>query len=205
MTDNNLHNIDCFRFTKSPKETKSLPTNQLINELRLYVKKNYFHLNDQQEPITADMFQIYQVFRPTSNETIHNPPPGLTDTTRLSISQFKELNDNWFELTIESNNQDISIQQIYKQLIMPWYALAIDRDTLQITSSMSTFNRPYHRQYHSKKHISYSLRSDDEDETVKNLNNNFHICWLNMVRKFFHHHLDVVVHVMHDSPSSTWL
>jgi hypothetical protein len=170
LANNNLQNIDCFRFTKSSKESKSLPTNQFINELRLYVKKNYFHLNEQQNQLTPDMFQIYQVFRPTSNDTTHNPPLGLMDTTRLPISQIKELNDNWFELTIETNNENINIQQIYKQLLMPWYALAIDRD-VQISSSMTeslpSYNRPYHRQYHLKKYISNSLRSDNEDENSK--------------------------------------
>jgi hypothetical protein len=170
LAENNVENIDCFRFTKSSKESKSLPTNQLITELRLYVKKNYFHLNEDQDPLTADMFQIYQVFRPTSNDTTHNPPPGLMDTTRLSISKIKELNDNWFELTIESNNEDVNIQQIYKQLIMPWYALAIDRNlhiSSSMTQSLTNFNRPYHRQYHSKKHIPYSLRANNEDENSK--------------------------------------
>ena len=129
MLIDNLQNIDCFRFTKSPKESKSLPTNQLITELRLYVKRNYFNINEQQEyKLTPDMFQIYQIFRPTSDDTTHKPPSGLTDTTRIPISQVKELNDNWFELTVEPNNEDTSIQQLYKQLIMPWYALAIDRD-----------------------------------------------------------------------------
>jgi len=167
LAKNYVENIDCFRFTK---ESKSLPTNQLITELRLYVKKNYFHLNEIQDPLTADMFQIYQVFRPTSNDTTHNPLPGLMDTIRLPINQIKELNDNWFELTIETNNEDINIQKIYKQLIMPWYALAIDRD-LHISSSMTEpltdFNPHYHRQYHSKKHIPYSLRANDEDENSK--------------------------------------
>jgi hypothetical protein len=170
LADYNLQNVDCFRFTKSAKESKSLPTNQMINELRLYVKKNYFHLNEQPEQLTAEMFQIYQVFRPTSNDTTHHLPLGLMDTTRLAISQVKELNDNWFELTIDSNNEEINIQQIYKQLIMPWYALAIDRD-LKITSSMTRslpiFNDPYQRQYESKKHIAYSLRSENEEENSK--------------------------------------
>jgi hypothetical protein len=170
LADNNVENIDCFRFTKSPKESKSLPTNQVINELRLYVKKNYFHFIEQHEKLTPDMFQVYQIFRPTSNDTTLNPPPGLTDTARLSISQVKELNDNWFELTIEPNSEVINIQQLYKQLITPWYALAIDRE-LQSPSSMArslpSFNRHYYRQFHSKKLNSYSLRSDNEDENSK--------------------------------------
>jgi hypothetical protein len=171
LADNYLQNLDCFRFTKSPKESKSLPTNQLINQLRLYVKRNYFHFNEQQQDkLTPDMFQIYQIFRPTSNETTLIPPPGLTDTTRLSISQVKELNHNWFELTVEPNDETINIQQLYKQLIMPWYAIAIDRD-LQASSSMvrslPSFNRHYYRQYHTKKHNTYSLRSENEDENSK--------------------------------------
>jgi len=174
LEDTNLENIECFRFTKSSKESKILPTNQLINELRLYVKKDYFHLNEQQDPLTPDMFQIYQVFRPTSNDTTQNPPHGLTDTIRLSISQVKELSDDWFELTIQSDNEDVNIQQVYKQLIMPWYAIAIDRNlqsssssSSSMTRSLSDFNYPYHRQYHSKKYISYSLRESNDDENGK--------------------------------------
>ncbi len=170
LADNNLQNIDCFRFTKSTKESKSLPTNQLINELRLYVKRNYFHFNDQEEQLTPDMFQIYQVFRPTSNDTTLIPPPALMDTTRLPISQVKELNDNWFELTIDSNNEDLNIQQVYQQLIIPLYALAIDRNfeiSPSMTQSLPIYDRPYHRQYPSKTQISYSLHSDNDDGNNK--------------------------------------
>jgi hypothetical protein len=171
LADDHLENIDCFRFTKSPKESKSLPTNQLITELRLYVKRNYFNFNEQQEDkLTPDMFQIYQVFRPTSNDTTRNPPPGLTGTTRLSINQVKELNGNWFELTVEPNNEDINIHQLYTQLIMPLYALAIDRDLQSpssIVEALPSFNRHYYRQYHSKKHSSYSLRSELDVQNSK--------------------------------------
>ncbi|CAF2420985.1 unnamed protein product [Rotaria sp. Silwood2] len=166
LAENNVQNIDCFRFTK---ESKSLPTNQVINELRLYIKRNYFHLNEQQGTITPDMFQIYQIFRPTSNDTTLTPPSDLTDTIRLSVSKVGELNDNWFELTIEPNDENISIQKIYNQLLIPLYALAIDRD-LQSSSSSSvtpSFNRHYYRQYHSKKHTSHSMRSDSDDENNK--------------------------------------
>ncbi|CAF0879586.1 unnamed protein product [Adineta steineri] len=167
LDDNDVKNIDCFRFTK---ESKSLPTNQVINELRLYVKRNYFNLHEQHKKLTPDMFQVYQVFRPTSNNTVHNPPPGLTGTTRLSINEVKELNDNWFELTLEPNNEGTNIQQLYKQLIMPWYGLAIDRD-LQLSSStprsLQSSNRYYYRQYHTKKHDTFSKRSDNEDQNNK--------------------------------------
>ena len=170
LADENVEDVDCFRFTKSPKESKSLPTNQLITELRLYVKRNYFHLNDEDEQLSPGMFQIYQVFRPTSNDTTHNPPPGLTGTTRLPISHMKELNDNWFELTIDSNNEQLNIQQVYKQLIMPWYALAIDRD-LQISSAMTRslpiFDRPYHRSFASVNHISSTSRSEPDESNNK--------------------------------------
>lgn len=167
-----LHNIDCFRFMKSSKEWKGgLPTNQYINELRLYVRRNYFNFNEQHDQITPDMFQIYQVFRPTSNDTTYNPPNGFKDTIRLTISNVKELNDHWFELTIQPVSHDTDIQQIYKQLIMPWYAIAIDRDLQSSSSSLTepikNLNQHYHRQYHTKKHISYSLRADDEDENSK--------------------------------------
>ena len=170
LPDSDVEDIDCFRFTKSTKESKSLPTNQLINGLRLYVKKHYFHTDDQQEQITSDMFQIYQVFRPTSNDTTLMPPPGLTDTIRLPISQMKELNDNWYELTIDSNSADFNIQQIYKQLIMPWYALAIDREfdtSSSMTQTLTTYNRYYQRQYPSKTQITYSSHSDQDDANQK--------------------------------------
>ncbi|CAF4611962.1 unnamed protein product, partial [Rotaria magnacalcarata] len=61
------------------------------------------------------MFQIYQVFRPTSNDTSKKSLSGLKDTMRLPISQIKELNDHWLELTIDPNNEKITIQQIYQQ------------------------------------------------------------------------------------------
>ncbi|CAF4587642.1 unnamed protein product [Rotaria sp. Silwood1] len=158
LANSDVQNIDCFRFTK---ESKSLPTNQVINDLRLYIRRNYFHLNEQQGEITPDMFQIYQIFRPTSNDTTLTPPAGLTETIRLSVSRVGELNGNWFELTIKPNDEHVTIQKVYNQLIMPLYALAIDRD-LQPSS-----NRHYYRQYHSKKHISYSMRSDNDDENGK--------------------------------------
>ncbi|CAF0748243.1 unnamed protein product [Rotaria sordida] len=166
LAEHYLQNIDCFRFTKSPKESTSLPTNQAVNELRLYVKRNYFHLNEQQQQqgqIQPDMFQIYQIFRPTSNDTTQPPLTGHTDTIRLSVREFRALNDDWFELIIVPNDDSINRTTIYNQLIMPWYALAIDRD-LQFLSSL---NRHYYRQYHSKKHTSYPSRSDNDDENNK--------------------------------------
>ena len=161
-----LDNIDCFRFTKSTKETNSLPSNQLINELRIFMRKSYFHLPDGQEKITPEMFQIYQVFRPTSNDTTHTPPFSLTDTIRISLSHVKDLNEHWFELIVEPNQQEIDIQQLYRQIIMPWYGLAIDRD-LQSTSSsliersLPASDRQHYRQYHAKKHISPSNNNDE--------------------------------------------
>ncbi|UJR27718.1 hypothetical protein I4U23_008995 [Adineta vaga] len=162
LLDTDLQNLDCFRFTKSSKESKSLPTNQVITQLRLYVKKNYFNLNEHYHKLSPDMFQVYQIFRPTSSDTTQHPPPGLTDTTRLSIVQFRELNDNWFELTLDANNENTNIQQLYKQLLMPWYGLAIDHD-LHVPLS----NHHYYRQYHSKRYKPFSFRSDNEDETSK--------------------------------------
>lgn len=174
IADKNLQTIDCFRFAKSPKETKSLPTNQWIIQLRLYVQRNYFNWDDVKQPLTADMFHIYQVFRPTYNDTTHYPPPGLTDTTRLPIRQIKQLNDNWYELTIDSNSDHMNIQQIYKQLIMPWYGLAIDQNLYSSSSAMarsaSTFNRPYHRQFHSRNHPFYPVRSSDSEDTTQDDN-----------------------------------
>ena len=170
-----IENIDCFRFTKSPKESNSLPNNQFVNELRIYMKKTYFHWIDRHEQLTPDMFKIYQVFRPTSNETTHIPPYSLTDTMRLSVSKVKELSDSWLELIIDGNNKDIDLQQLYRQLIMPWYGVAIDRDLSHSTSSSSSYSsssmersltpstRHYHRLYHSKKRLSSSSNSDNED------------------------------------------
>jgi len=169
LADKNLQTIDCFRFAKSPKETKSLPTNQWITQLRLYVQRNYFNWNDLEEPLTADMFRVYQVFRPTSNDTTHYPPIGLSDTARLPIRQIKQLNDNWYELTIDANSDNTNIQQIYKQLIMPWYGLAIDQNLYSSSTmgrSVSAFNRPYYRQYHARKHPFYPVRSSDSEENI---------------------------------------
>ncbi|CAF1666524.1 unnamed protein product [Adineta ricciae] len=162
ILDTNLQQMDCFRFTKSAKESKSLPTNQLITQLRLYVKKSYFNLNEYHHKISPDMFQVYQIFRPTSNDTAVQPPVGLTDTTRLFIAQVRELNDNWFELTIDTSSEDPNIQQLYKQLLMPWYGLAIDHD-LQVSS----LNRYYYRQYHAKRSKGTSVHSSTEEESTK--------------------------------------
>jgi hypothetical protein len=159
----NLHNIDCFRFTKSHAESKSLPTNQIIKELRIYVKKNYFNFNNEQDhTLTPDMFQIYQVFRPTANDASYNPFHNFTDTIRLSISKIKQLNRNWFELTIDPNSGPINIQQIYKQFITPWYGLAINH---VVQSSRPSF----YRRYYSKKHYENVLRTDDQENENKDL------------------------------------
>jgi hypothetical protein len=162
LNKDNLHNIDCFRFTKSSIESKSLQTNQFIKQLRIYVKKNYFYyFNNEQENISPDIFQIYQVFRPTSNDTSPNPMRGLTDTIRLPISQVKQLNRHWLELTVDPNNGPVNIQQIYNQFIMPWYGLAINH---VLQTSRPT---PY-RRYHSKKsHLENFLRSNDEEYESK--------------------------------------
>jgi hypothetical protein len=158
----NFNHIDCFRFTKSSTDSsKGLPTNQMIKQLRIYVKKNYFYFNDDQHDVfTSNMFQIYQVYRPTSNDTLQYPFNDLTGTIRVTINHFKQLSDNWFELTVDPNNQQISIQKLYQQFITPWYGLAIDR---QLQSSWS----PYKRHY-SKKHIENFLRPDDDDEDDNN-------------------------------------
>ena len=166
LAHDQLDNIDCFHFTKSAKEFNSLPSNQAINELRLYMKRSYFQFDEQQfGSLAPEMFQVYQVFLPTSNDTVQKPPMNMKDTVRLSISHMKELSDNWFELTIGADQYDLSLQQLYKQLIMPWYGLAIDRK-LQTAPTMPSNGLHYHRQYHSKKHLSYSRRSElDGDST----------------------------------------
>jgi hypothetical protein len=162
LNKENSQSIDCFRFAKSPIDSKSLPTNQLIKQIRIYIKKNYFHFNDErQHTLTPDMFQIYQVFRPTANDTSSNPFHSLTGTIRLSISQVKQLNNKWFELTIDSYNQQISLEQIYKQFIMPWYGLGMNH-VLQ-TNSWSS----YYRRYHSKNNPENFLGSDDDDDDNK--------------------------------------
>ncbi|CAF4147191.1 unnamed protein product, partial [Rotaria magnacalcarata] len=151
----NLKNIDCFKFLKSPLESTSLPTNEIAQQLRIYIKKNFFVLNEQQQDLlTPNMFQIYQVFRPTSNDTSKKSLSGLKDTMRLPISQIKELNDHWLELTIDPNNEKITIQQIYQQFIMPLYGLAINH---QLKSSWP----PSYRSYPSENRFERS--SDDED------------------------------------------
>jgi len=161
LNKDSLQNIDCFRFTKSTTESKILPTNQIIKQLRIYIKKNFFYFNHEQENmLKPHMFQIYQVFRPTSNDTLSNPLPGLTDTIRLLISQVKELNRHWFELTVDPNSGPINIQQIYQQFIMPWYGLAINH---VLQSSWPSF----YRRYYSKKNLENLLRTDDEENESK--------------------------------------
>ena len=176
IPDRYLNNIDCFQFAKSHNESHNLPTNQNIDALRLYVKRNYFHWSGQQRQqhgqLTPDMFQIYQVFRPTSNETTRKPPPGLTDTISLSIITVKEYSDNWLELTVEATNKSIDRKQVYQQLIMPWYGLAIDYELQSPSSSsmispLSSWERRYYRRFHSKKQISYLLQSQDIDENSR--------------------------------------
>ncbi|UJR21750.1 hypothetical protein I4U23_024825 [Adineta vaga] len=157
-------NIDCFRFTKSPMESKSLPTNQIITQLRIYVKKNYFHFNNELKHITPDMFRIYQVFRPTSNDTSPHPFRSLTGTIHLSISQVKQLNDKWFELTIDPDHEQISIEQIYKQFIMPLYGLAINHELQPSSSSSSPLRSSYYRRYYTKKSFDGFFGSNENED-----------------------------------------
>ena len=160
-----LHQIECFRFTKSSIESKALPTNQLIKRLRLYVRKNYFHLNyNQEQLLTPDMFQMFQVFRPASNDTRQNPMSQLTDTIRLPISQVKQLNRNWYEFTIDSKPNLIDLQQIYQQFLMPWYGLGISH---VVQSSWATF----YRRYYSKKSFNNFLHSNNDDD-IDDINGN---------------------------------
>lgn len=158
LNRNHLHNIDCFRFTKSFTDSKSLPTNQIIKQIKLYVKKNYF-LIDREHPemFKPESFRIYQVFRPISNDTSPNLIPGLTESIRLPISQVKHMNQKWLELTIDPINGPIPIQQIYQQFITPWYGLAISH---VLQSPWSTV----YRRYHSKKHLEHFLRSNNYQE-----------------------------------------
>lgn len=153
-----LHNFDCFRFAKSPNEARSLPTNQLIKQLRIYVKKNYFHFNHlPEQTYTADMFQVYLVFRPTFNDTTSKTTgPHFIETMRLPISAVKKLNRNWFELTIDPKSSPVTIQQIYSYFISPWYGLAINH---VLQSSWPAF----YRRYYSKKHLESLLYSNDEE------------------------------------------
>ncbi|CAF3632488.1 unnamed protein product [Rotaria sordida] len=161
LNEENLRHIDCFYFSKSSFGSATLSTNQIVKQLRIYIKKNYFHINNEYEKrLTSDMFKIYQVFRPTSNDTLLHPFPGFTDTLRLTISQIKQLNDNWLELTIDSNNTQINIQQIYEQFSTAWYGLAINRE---LQSSRSSF----YRRHHSKKRIQHFLRSNDNEDNNK--------------------------------------
>lgn len=155
-----VNTIECFRFTKSPVESKGLPTNQMITQLRIYVKKNYFQPYDSlANMLTPDMFQVYLVFRPTSNETSPNPFRTLTGTIHLALSQVKQLNDKWLELTISSHNVQGGIQQVYQQLITPWYGVAINRE-LQRSPAWPS----YYRRYHTKKNMDGHLRPSNEDE-----------------------------------------
>ncbi|CAF1179850.1 unnamed protein product [Adineta steineri] len=152
--------IDCFRFAKSPMESKSLPHNQYIKKLCIYVKKTYFDFKaeEDQRNLKRDMFHVYQVFRPTSNETSLNPAQSLTGTIRLSISEVKQLNDKWLELTIDSKNGSARLQQIYDQFLSPWYGLAISHEI-----EMSPWSS-YYRRYNSKQNYDAYLRSNDNDQ-----------------------------------------
>lgn len=155
---NHLHNIDCFRFTKSFTDSKSLPTNQIIKQIKIYVKKNYFYANyEQADLFKPDSFQIYQVFRPTSNDTSANFASNFAESIRLPISQVKQMNYKWFELTIDASKTPIPIQQIYQQFISPWYGMAISH---VLQSPWSTF----YRRYHVKKHLDRVFRSKDEHD-----------------------------------------
>lgn len=177
LPDDYLDQIDCFRFTKSPKETNSLPNNQMINELRIYLRKNYFHftVEHQMNQLAPDMFKVYQIFRPTANDTNLAPPYGLIDTARILLSQVKELNENWLELIVDGNQRDFDLQQVYRQLIMPWYGVAIDRDLYPVDPSLpptSTYRHlHHHRPHHARKHhpVVSSYESDMDAASEKQL------------------------------------
>ncbi|CAF3734775.1 unnamed protein product [Rotaria sp. Silwood1] len=158
-----LQNINCYYFSKSLHTSTSLPTNQNVKQIRIYIKKNFFNfINEYENYLTPNMFQIYQVFRPTSNNTSYQPFSGFTDTLRLTISQIKKLNDDWLELTIDSNNTKFNIQQIYKQFLMPWYGLAINHE---FQSSWKT----YHRRYYSRKRFEQFLKSNHNENNNKDV------------------------------------
>lgn len=164
LNRNHLHSIDCFRFTKSFTDSKSLPTNQMIKQMKLYVKKNYFLIHrEHPDMFKPESFRIYQVFRPTANDTLPHAVPSLTESIRLPISQVKFVNKKWLELTIDPVNGPIPIQQIYQQFITPWYGLGLSH-ALQSPWS------PVYRRYHSKKQLdrfgrsNVDLEDDDESE-----------------------------------------
>lgn len=144
IPEKHLRSMKCFRFTKSPSELRNLP----IKRLRIYVKQNFFYHTDPAFVFTPDMFQIYQVFRATSNDTSPNLIASLTDTQRLSVSQVKPFNDHWLELTMAPSGSPNGLQQIYEQFTVPWYGLAISRE-LQ-TSAMTDSWPNYQRLYHSR-------------------------------------------------------
>lgn len=162
LNRDNIHQIECFRFTKTLMESKALPINQIIKRLRLYVRKSYFLLNHEHEQLlTPDMFQMFQVFRLTSNDTRQKSLSQLTDTFRLPISQVKQLNRNWYEFTIDSQPNFIDLQQIYQQFLTPWYGLGISH---VVQSSRAT----YYRRYYSKKSFDSFLRLNqvDDDDSI---------------------------------------
>ena len=155
---NHLQNIDCFRFTKSFTDSKSLPTNQIIKQIKIYVKKNYFLVHAEHADLfKADSFQLYQVFRPASNDTSTSSVSPFAESLRLPLSQVKQMNDKWLELTIDANHTPIPIEQIYQQFISPWYGLAINH---LLQSPWSKF----HRRYYAKKHLDKFLQSKDESD-----------------------------------------
>ena len=148
--DKHLRSMKCFRFTKSNSELRSLPTNQPIKRLRIYVKQNFFYPTDSSLIFTPEMFQIYQVFRPTSNDTSGSLIASLTGTQRLSVSQVKPFNDNWLELTVSPAGVPNGLQQIYEQFIMPWHGLALSRElqTPGLADSWPTYRRHHHPRLH---------------------------------------------------------
>ena len=153
-----VRHIDCFRFSKPSFEIKSLPTHQYVKQLRIFVKRHFFDItNDPDLEFTPDMFHVYQVYRPTSNDTLRNQRFSLTDTVRLPIVQARAFDEHWLELTVGAPHH-ISIQQIYSQFIMPWHGLAISRGLM--TGTWPSFIRftP------SIPHLDRSVDDDDSDQ-----------------------------------------
>ena len=130
LRQHQVRQVDCFRFAKPSFEIKSLPTHQYVKQLRIFVKRNFFDMNNDPDlEVTPDMFHVYQVYRPTSNDTLRNQRLSLTDTVRLPIVQARAFDERWFELTVGAPHH-ISIQQVYSQFVMPWHGLAISRDLM---------------------------------------------------------------------------
>lgn len=166
LNSNSLKHIECFYFSKASIDSTTLPTNQVVKQLRIYINKDFFNLNNQQHNalIKPDMIQIYQVFRPTSDDNYQKLFSNLTDTIRISINQIRELKDNWLELTIDPQQDEITIQQMYQQFILPWYGIAINR---QLDSSSSS----HYRSYTARKRLENSERSTYKENENKGSDN----------------------------------